>query len=112
MKGARQEDNLWQFEKEWEADQFYGIALELACRFSATSMDASTHSWFENFGKNQLSPIGMNPEAGITPPKTSDGWVRQIKDTIDLSYDVNTGFNLGFIEGISDILAANSPAGA
>lgn len=111
MKGAASDDAMWQFEKEWEADQFFGIALELACRFSATSMDPSTHKWYENFGKNQLTPIGMNPEAGITPPKTSDGWVRQIKDTIDLSYDVNAGFSVALLEGLSNILSANSPAG-
>lgn len=111
MKGKDSDDAMWQFEKEWEADQFFGIALELACRFSATSMDPSSHQWFENFGKNQLTPIGMNPEAGITPPKTSDGWVRQIKDTIDLSYDVNTGFSVALLEGLSNILSANSPAG-
>ena len=111
MKGQGSADAMWQFEKEWEADQYFGIALELACRFSATSMDPSTHQWFENFGKNQLTPIGMNPEAGITPPKTSDGWVRQIKDTIDLTYDVNNGFSVALLEGLSNILASNSPAG-
>lgn len=111
MKGRDSDDAMWQFEKEWEADQFFGIALELACRYSATTMDASTHQWFENFGKNKLTPIGMNPEAGITPPKISDGWIRQIKDTIDLTYDVNTGFSVALLEGLSNVLSANSPAG-
>ena len=112
MKGHKDESNLWQYEKEWEADQYFGIALELACRFSASSMDPSTHKWYEDSGRNMLSSIGMNPEAGAAPPRTSDGWVRQIKDTIDLTYAVNTGFNLGFIEAICDVLANNSPAGA
>lgn len=114
MKGAGG-DGLWQYKQEWLADEMFGIMLELACRFSATSMDPSTHAWFENFGKNLLTSANMNPEAGILPPKTSDGWARQIKDTIDLSYDVNGGpggFSAYLLEGVCNVLTSNSPSGA
>ena len=112
MKGAKDESNMWQYEQEWLADQNFAIMLELACRFSASSMDPSTHAWFENSGRNLLTTANMNPEAGITPPRTSDGWVRQIKDTIDVSYDVNDGFSPYLLESLGNILSANSPAGS
>lgn len=105
---------LWQYKQEWLADEMFGIMLELACRFSVSTMDSSTHSWFENSGKNLLTMANLNPEAGITPPRTSDGWVEQIKGTIDLEYDVNGGpggFSAYMLEGIADVLASNSPAG-
>lgn len=109
---ATKTNGYWQYEEEWRADQYFAIFLEMACRFSATSMDASTHSWFENFGKNLLTSSNMNPEAGLTPPRTPDGWVRQIKDTIDMSYDVNTGLSPYLVEAIMNVLSNNSPAGA
>jgi hypothetical protein len=112
MQGHKNESNMWQYEQEWLADQNFAIALELACRFSVSSMDPSTHQWFENSGKNLLTSAHMNPEAGIVAPRTSDGWVRQIKDTIDLSYDVNTGFSPHLLESVGNVLAGNSPAGS
>lgn len=109
---ANSKQGYWQFEEEWYADEMFSIFLELACRFSASSMDASGHKWFENFGRNLLTGTNLNPEAGITPPRTPDGWVRQFKDTIDLSYDVNDGFSVYLLESVGNVLAANSPAGS
>lgn len=51
------------------------------------------------------------PEAGIVAPRSPDGWVRQFQDTIDLTYDVNAGLSPYLLEGIMDIIAANSPHG-
>lgn len=104
-------NGFWQFEAEWEADQMFSIMLELACRYSKTSMDASTHKWFESSGKNMLTMSYLTPEFGITPPRTSDGWITSIKDTLDFTYDVNTGPTIYTIEGIMDLMAGNSPAG-
>lgn len=112
MQGHKNEQNMWQYEQEWLADQNFAIALELACRFSKSSMDPSTHTWFENSGRNLLTSAHMNPEAGITPPRTSDGWVTQISDTIDVDYDVNDGFSPYLLESVGNILSANSPAGS
>lgn len=112
MASATKNNGYWQYEEEWFADEMFAIFLELACRFSASSMDPSTHAWFENFGKNNLTSLGMNPEAGITPPRTPDGWVRQIKDTIDLTYNVNDGFSVYLLESVCNVLANNSPAGS
>lgn len=105
--GAR----AWQFEQEWLADEYFGIFLELACRFNSGSMDPSTHSWFESSGKNLLNMAGMPPELGIVAPRTGKGWVKQFKDTIDLSYDVNLGLSPYLLQGICNILASNSPIG-
>ena len=103
---------LWQFEKEWEADELFAIFLELGLRHSASSMDPSSHSWFEKSGTNLLTSAGFSPEAGMFPPRTSDGWLRQIKDTIDLSYDPNVGLDPLMLEAVVTILAANGPGGS
>lgn len=103
---------LWQYEEEWFADEMFGIMIELACRFSTSSMDPSTHQWFENSGQNMLTIQNMAPELGILPPRTADGWVRQIQDTIDLEYNPNDGLSPYLVEGISNILTSNSPAGS
>ena len=110
--GGAQGGGLWQYEQEWLADEYFGIFLELGCRYSASSMDPSTHAWYENSGKNLLTLGNMTPEAGITPPRTPDGWVKQFKDTIDLEYDVNAGLSPYLVEGICNVLASNSPAGS
>lgn len=112
--GAHQKGNanrLWQFELEWESDELFNIHLELACRFAKSSMDPSTHAWFQGSGTNRLTMSHIPPEMGITPPRIPDGWVTSIKDTIDLTYDVNTGPTPALIEGIMQLLAGNSPAG-
>ncbi len=103
---------LWQFEEEWLADEMFGIMIELACRFSVSSMDPSTHSWFENSGTNLLTMANMAPELGILPPRTADGWVRQLQDTIDLTYDPNDGLDPYFINGVCNIITSNSPVGS
>lgn len=115
MKG-RNGDGMWQFKQEILADEMFGIMLELACRFAPNTMDPSSHAWFENYGQNLLSMANLNPEVGITPPKMSAGWARQVKGTIDVSYDVNAtpttgGFSAFMLEGVCDVLSSNSPLG-
>ena len=111
MKGPNG-TGFWQFEKEWEADEIFAIFLELALRFSVSSMDPSSHEWFQKSGSNLLSSGGFNPQQGIFPPRTPDGWIEQIKDTIDISYDPNTGLDPFMVQAIMAVLAANSPAGS
>lgn len=116
MKG-RNGDGYWQFKQEMLADEYFGIALELACRFAPNTMDPSSHAWFENYGKNLLTMGNLAPTVGITPPKMSAGWARQVKGTIDLSYDVNGtpttgGFSAHLLESVANVLTSNSPLGA
>lgn len=101
----------WQFEKEWEADEIFCLMLELGLRHSASSMTPAGHEWFEQSGTNKLTAQGFSPIAGISPPRTSDGWLRQIKDTIDLSYNPNTGLEVTMLQAVITILAGNSPIG-
>lgn len=103
---------FWQYEEEWLADEMFGLMTELSCRYSVSSMDPSTHAWYENSGKNLLTAANMAPELGMLPPRTCDGWVRQFQDTIDLTYNPNNGLNPYLLEGVSNILASNSPTGA
>lgn len=104
-------NRLWQYEAEWDADEMFAIHLELACRFAKTSMNPEFHMWFESSGQNQLTSSFLPPEMGITPPRIPDGWATAIKDTIDFSYDVNTGPTVYVIEAIMTLLASNSPIG-
>lgn len=103
---------FWQYEKEWEADELFAIFLELGLRHSASSIDPSSHEWFGKSGTNLLTQNGFSPESGMFAPRTPDGWIRQIKDTIDLSYNPNTGLDPLMLQAVMAILAANSPAGS
>ncbi len=109
--GARG-SGFWQFEKEWEADELFAIFLELGLRHSASSIDPSSHEWFGKSGTNLLTQNGFSPESGMFAPRTPDGWIRQIKDTIDLSYNPNEGLDPLMIQALMAMLAANSPAGS
>lgn len=103
---------FWQYEKEWEADEMFAIFLELGLRHSISSIDPSSHDWFGKSGTNLLTSSGFSPESGMFPPRTPDGWLRQIQDTIDISYDPNTGLDVSVLTALMAILAANSPAGS
>lgn len=111
LDGAAKGGGLWQYEEEWFADEMFSIMLELGCRFANSSMDPSTHSWFESSGRNALTMNGMAPELGKLPPRQGEGWIKQFKGTIDLTYNVNTGLSPYLVEGICNILTANSPIG-
>lgn len=111
MAGAKG-SGFWQFEKEWEADEMFAIFLELGLRYSTSSMDPTSHSWFEKSGTNLLTPSGFAPEVGMFPPRTPDGWIRQIQDTLDLSYNPNQGLDPKMLEALMAVLSANSPAGS
>ena len=111
LDGAKGKSGLWQFEEEWYADEVFSIQLELGCRFSNSSMDPSTHKWFESSGKNLLTMNGMSPELGQLPPRQGEGWIKQFKDTIDLDYDVNDGLNPYLLEGLCNVLTSQSPVG-
>lgn len=111
-KAGKGGDGFWQFEKEWEADELFAIFLELGLRHSASSMTPNNQDWFGKNATNLLTSTGMNPELGMFPPRTPDGWIRQIKDTLDLSYNPNTGLDIAMVEAIMAVLAANSPAGS
>ena len=112
LDGARTGKGLWQYEEEWFADEMFSIMLELGCRFSNSSMDPSTHQWFESSGRNLLSMNGMSPELGKLPPRQGEGWIKQFKNTIDLDYNVNDGLSPYLLESICNILASNSPVGS
>lgn len=110
-RSGRNGQGLWQYEQEWLADEYFAIALELGCRFANSSMDPSTHQWFENSGKNLLTMAGMSPELGKLPPRQGEGWIKQFLGTLDFSYDVNAGLSPYLLEGILNILATQSPVG-
>ena len=111
LDGARTGKGLWQYEEEWFADEMFSIMLELGCRFSNSSMDPSTHRWFESSGRNALTMNGMAPELGKLPPRQGEGWIKQFKNTIDLDYDVNAGLSPYLLEGICNIITSQSPIG-
>lgn len=111
---VRNSDNgqrRWDFEKVLEAEEWFMMQNELALRYSKIGMDASTHSWYENWGKNDLSNSGFRIESGLTAPMTGEGWIQSIKNNAEFSYNPNDGVSHTLWEAIMMSLANRSPRG-
>jgi hypothetical protein len=59
---------MWSMMKLWKMTKIFHMQNELALRYSRISMDATDHSWFENYGKNELTISGFKAESGLTAP--------------------------------------------
>lgn len=102
---------MWEFSEVLRAEKIFHMMNELALRYSRNSMDVSTHKWFENYGKNQLTLTGFKMESGMTAPIMGDGWIPQIQDNATFSYDPNSELSYMMVEAIMNVLAQRSPAG-
>lgn len=103
---------MWEWEELLRGERIFRMLNEQALRHTRTSMDASTHSWYENFGTNALTLNGFTAESGIEAPITGDGWIPQIEDNAVFEYNPNTGLAHTYIEAMTNILAVRSPAGS
>jgi hypothetical protein len=59
---------------------------ELALRYSRISMDATDHSWFENYGKNELTISGFKANQGLLLRCWEIG-IPQIQENLTIDYD-------------------------
>lgn len=107
QKGA-----MWEFEEIMRADRVFRTQQELGLRYSRSTMDASTHAWYENYGTNNLSLSGFQAESGIEAPITGDGWIPQIQDNATFEYNPNNGLAHTLIEAILNALSTRSPEGS
>ena len=102
---------MWEFEAVLDLRERHAMNLELGARFARSTMDSSTHSWFEDYGTNKLTLAGFTSDYGIVAPVIGDGWIAQLDDSLTVGYDPNTGIPLSTLELFMTILAQRSPAG-
>jgi hypothetical protein len=103
---------MWEYDEVMKNDKIFHMQNELALRFSRISMDATDHSWFENYGRNQLTLSGFKAESGLTAPMLGDGWIPQIQDNFTFDYNPNTGLSYLALESLMMILGQRSPVGS
>lgn len=103
---------MWEYNEVLNQDKLFHQANELALRYSRISMDATNHSWFENYGANKLTITGFKAESGLAAPILGDGWIPQIQENLTIDYDPNAGLNYLALESLMMILGQRSPVGS
>ena len=101
---------MWEYTEVLKAEKYFHKANELALRYSRTSMDVSSHKWYENFGRNNLTLTGFKMESGMTAPIMGDGWIPQIQDNATFTYNPNDGLSYLMVQAIMNVLAQRSPS--
>lgn len=102
---------MWEFAEVLRGEKYFRLATEQALRHARSTMNPSTHSWYENYGKNELSVDGFGTESGIDSPIIGDGWIPQIIDNATFDYNPNNALSHTLIEAITNVLATRSPKG-
>lgn len=102
---------MWEFAEVLRGERIFRMMNELALRNSRISMDPATHSWFENYGTNNLTVDGFSSESGIEAPVIGNGWIPEIEDNATFDYNPNNGLAHTLIEAITNVLATRSPEG-
>lgn len=103
---------MWEYDEILKNDRIFHMQNELALRYSRISMDATDHSWFENYGRNKLTLSGFKAESGLTAPMLGDGWIPQIQENLTIDYDPNAGLSYLALESLMMILGQRSPVGS
>lgn len=103
---------MWEFEAVLDLRERHQINLELGARHSRTSMDSSSHAWYENYGSNLLTLTGFSDDFGIVAPVIGDGWIAQLDDSFTVSYDPNNDLAVDVLEMFMTVLAQRSPIGS
>ena len=106
--GAR----MWEWEAVLDLRERHATNMELGCRHSRTSMDASSHAWFEDYGTNLLTLDGFSADYGIVAPVIGDGWIAQLDDTFTVSYNPNNALPLPLLQMFMTVLSQRSPGGS
>lgn len=103
---------MWEYEQVLDLHERHVINVELAARYAKSSMDPSSHKWFENYGTNKLTLDGFTSTYGIVAPVIGDGWIPQLDDCLTFGYDPNTSLPVQSLELMMTILAQRSPSGS
>jgi hypothetical protein len=108
----KREAKMWEFAEVLRAERVFRMLNELGLRYSRTSMDPSSHAWFENYGTNNLTLDGFQAESGIEAPVIGNGWIPEIEDNATFDYNPNNGLAHTLIEAITNVLSQRSPEGS
>jgi|GEM_PF-4181432 hypothetical protein len=110
--GSNPNDKSWEFTEVLRGERIFRMLNEQALRFSRTTMDPSSHAWYENYGTNKLSLDGFQQESGIAAPVIGNGWIPEIQDNATFDYNPNNGLAHTMIEALTNTLAVRSPEGS
>lgn len=105
-------EKMWELEAVMDLREKHAIDVELGARHARSSMDPSSHAWFENYGTNQLTLDGFTADMGIVAPVIGDGWIPQLEDTFTITYDPNSDLDVEMLELFITVLAQRSPSGS
>ncbi len=111
VKNSESGDKRWDFEKVLDAEQFFMMQDELSMRYSKISMNSDDHSWYENYGENDLKINGFKVESGLTAPMSGEGWIQQLKNNAEFAYNPNEGMEYSLMEAMMMSLSNRSPIG-
>ena len=103
--------SMWDFEQVLELRERHAINMELGARYARSTMNASTHSWFEDYGTNKLSLDGFDVDMGVVAPVIGDGWIPQLDDAFSVEYDPNARIPVDLLEMFMIVLSQRSPSG-
>lgn len=103
---------MWELEAVMDMREKHAIDMEMGARHARSSMDVSSHLWYENYGTNQLTLDGFTADMGIVAPVIGDGWIPQLEDSFTISYDPNADFDVEKLELFITILAQRAPNGS
>jgi hypothetical protein len=103
---------MWEFEAVMDLREKHAIDMELGARYSHSSMDNSSHTWFEDYGTNKLTLAGFTTDYGIVAPVIGDGWMTQLEDSFTVTYDPNAALDIELLELMMTVLAQRSPKGS
>ncbi len=102
---------MWEWEAVMDLRERHAINLELGARYARTTMDASSHAWYEDYGTNKMTLDGFTADYGIVAPVVGDGWIAQLDDAFTITYDPNAAFPVGLLELFMTVLSQRSPSG-
>lgn len=111
VKNSESGSRRWDFEAVLDAEEHFMMQDELSLRYSKISMNPQNHSWYENYGENQLSLQGFKVESGLTAPITGEGWIQQLKNNAEFAYNPNDGMEHTLMEAMMMSLSNRSPIG-
>ena len=103
---------MWEFEAVMDMREKHAIDMEMGARHARSSMDPSSHAWYEDYGTQLLTLDGFTANMGIVAPVIGDGWIPQLEDSLTISYDPNNDLSLEAIQLFITILAQRSPKGS
>lgn len=103
---------MWEFEAVMDLREKHAVDMELGARYSHSSMDQSSHLWYEDYGTNKLTLAGFNTDYGVVAPVIGDGWMTQLEDSFNITYDPNAALDIELLELFMTVLAQRSPKGS